>query len=106
MNKNIKVWVCVLIIVLFSTGCSTGDVSGQGQVDTTRPQPQVRVETLPSKTPEAVLEVTNTSEPDLTATPAALYYDPTPDVDLLANQIESMIDEIDRKLKGENFSLK
>ena len=70
------------------------------------PQPQIRVESLPSATPAPVEVITNTPEPELTATPAVVYYDPTPDSDLLANQIESMINDLDRKLRNQNFILK
>ena len=107
MNKPKKFWVFVAIIALLSAGCSTENTSGQGQSDALKPQPQVRVEALPSLTaspPQPTTEAVPSLEP--TATSAQVYFDPTPDTEAIANQIEALMDEIDRKLKNENFVLK
>ena len=109
MNKKIRFWALVALIVLISTGCSTKNNSGQGSGDSSKPQPQVRVEALPSATPTLPALADNsapTPEPSVSPTPGWIYYDPTPDEDALASQIQSMMDDIDRKLRNSNFVLK
>ena len=104
MIRNARILICMLILMAFASACSTGGTTGQA--DTPMPQPQLRAASLPSATPAPVQEVTSTPLPELTNTPAPLYYDPTPDVDMLANHIESMISDLERKLKNQNFILK
>jgi hypothetical protein len=106
VNNTIKFLVIVSLVALLSTGCSSNN---NGNGDSLKPQPQVRVGARPSSTPEPTVQVDNlalTAAPSPSAAPAQLYYDPTPDEDAIANQIQSMMDEIDRKLKSNIFLLK
>jgi hypothetical protein len=107
VNKKSMLWVFVALAALLSAGCSTDNTSGQGQGDAAKPLPQVRVEALPSATaslPPPTAVVTPSLEPS--ATSAQVYFDPPPDSDAIANQIDALMDEIDRKLKSENFIFK
>ena len=107
MNTKMKFWALVVMFALISAGCSTNNNSGQGSDN--KPKPQVRVEAMPSATPTLPGLADNsapTPEPSASPTAAWMYYDPTPDEDALASQIQSMMDDIDRKLKSENFILK
>ncbi len=103
MNRTIKVLVCIAMLSLFVAACSNGGTNNPAA--TSMPQPQVRVGSLPSAT-AAEIEATGTPEPILTPTQAAVFYDPTPDVDQLANQIDNMINDISRRLKSQNYILK
>ena len=92
----------------FTTGCSSNNSDNQGSVDPSKPKPQVRVEAMPSATLilTPVLTPTLMAEPTSVATPVQVFYDPTPDVDQLADQIDAMMTDIERKLNGEKFILK
>lgn len=105
--KQIFSGLCLLVIsLLLITGCSTGNHSGD--TDSNMPQPQVRVELKPSPTPAPVLVTESTATAEATAVPTAafLLYDPTPDAETIANDIQAMMDQIDSQLKAENFQLK
>ena len=91
------------------TSCSKNDNSNKNQNEVPKPLPQVRIVVMPTATDSIPLPTeisTPTPAPENTATPMVIYYDPTPDVEFLANQIEGMMDEIERKLRSENFILK
>jgi predicted small secreted protein len=93
----------VVLTAVLLAGCSGG--SGQG--DTLKPPPNIRVAELPSAT--ATLEVPAMeipATPSLVPTAAVVYYDPTPDSDALANQIDSAINDIEQKLRSQNLLLK
>ncbi|HEY3312132.1 MAG TPA: hypothetical protein VGK00_10880 [Anaerolineales bacterium] len=101
--------VFITLLALITVGCTTGKNTGQGEV--TKPQPQVRVQALPSATATLPLPVEAAAPPPVasaTVAPAAgqVYIEPTPDEDALVNQIDSMMDDIDRKLRNEDFLLK
>ena len=106
MKNKLIFWVLVILTILVISGCSNDNTTGQ--IDSSKPQPQVRIQTKPSATILVPTEISTppASEISATSTAAPIYYDPTPDSDSIANQIESMMDEIDRKLKSENFLLK
>ncbi|MEI7847855.1 MAG: hypothetical protein WCK35_18790 [Chloroflexota bacterium] len=107
MKKQFIFSIMVFLVFIFTVGCSKDNTTGQ--MDPSKPQPQVRIEIKPSPSTVVIATALNpetTSEAIVTVTPAQLLYDPTPDSDAIANQIESMMDEIDRKLKSENFQLK
>ena len=106
MIKQLLKWALLVLLLTMLMGCST-DNSTVGK-NTTKPQPQVRIETKPSPTPISATTVVTevTSEPIQTNTPGPIYFDPTPDSDAIANQIEALMDEIESKLKNENFQLK
>ncbi len=72
------------------------------------PQPQVRVQLKPTATPEAEIQIDPTATAEFTALPTTAYllYDPTPDAEAIANEIQAMMDQIDSQLKAENFQLK
>jgi len=104
VNKKTWFWALVALIALAVTGCSTNINSGQASGD--KPQPQVRVEAMPSATPTLpgmVDNVAPTPEPSASPTAAWMYYDPTPDEDVIANQIQSMMDDIDKRLNSTKF---
>jgi len=92
---------CILVI----TGCSTGN---SGNADKNMPQPQVRVQLKPTSTPEPTKQIEAAATAEVTSAPTAAYllYDPTPDPEALANDIQAMMDQIDSQLKAENFQLK
>ena len=99
----------VVLISMVCAACSTKNTNGQGNGDDIKPKPQVRVGALPSDTPSAPVQVdvaAPTPEASPSATAAQLYYDPTPDEDAIVNQVQSLIDDIDRGLKSANFNLK
>ena len=105
MTKKIRFWALAVFIVLVCAGCSTNNNSGQGNGD--KPQPQVRVEAMPSATPTLPGMMDNsapTPEPSVSPTAAWMYYDPTPDEDAMASQIQNMMNDIDRKLNSANFN--
>jgi hypothetical protein len=106
VNKKICSTLLLTLAVLVFAGCSGGNTSGQGEA--LKPLPNVRVEALPSSTPAApqpaTAEVTGT--PGASPTAPVLYYDPTPDSDAIANQIQAIIDDINRRLQIQDTSLK
>ena len=106
MKKKLFLVLLAAVFSLVLIGCSTDN--SNGKTDPNMPQPKVRVELKPTATPSPtqIIEPTATPEAVTSPTPEWFYYDPTPDSDSLASQIESMMDEIDRKLKSENFQLK
>ena len=98
-----------MLLALITAGCSGEKNTGQGQAEVTKPQPQVRVQAMPSATATLPLPVevaAPSPEPSATFVPGEVYIEPTPDEDAIVNQIDTMMDEIDRKLKNEDFLLK
>jgi hypothetical protein len=61
------------------------------------------VETLPTPT---ALPPTETVAPTVEPTAAQVFFYATPDSDALEDQISAMMDELDRKLKSQNFTIK
>lgn len=107
INQKTIIWILVAAIMLFGSACSKDNNSGQGQVDPTKPPPQVRVEALPTLTPVPVLPTeTVVAAPTVEAAAGPVFAWPTPNEDEIANQIESIMDEMDNKLKNQNFILK
>ena len=112
MNKKTKFWVFIALIALLSAGCSgNNNNSGQDQGDAPKPLPQVRIVVNPSATTSPTAQVENTlSAPEATATviayDQALTIDPEPtaDLDAIANQIEALMDDMDKKLNSENYT--
>lgn len=107
MNKKSIVAVLLILVSLASAGCA-GKTSSQGEKSgaSNLPQPQVRVEALPSATPAPTLKVEAVVLPPTASATAPVlqyYIEPTPDEDAIANQIQSLIDEIDQKLQSQNF---
>jgi hypothetical protein len=107
MAQKTKFWILVAVVVVLCTACSTDNSSGEGLGDVTKPPPQVRVEALPTGTAPPPLPPTEVViVPTLEPTAAQVFFDPTPDVDTLADQIDSMMNEIDQKLKSQNINIK
>jgi len=108
MNKFIKFLVLMMTLAAFTIGCSSNNSGNQGSDDPSKPKPQVRVEVMPSATLTLAPVVTSTIEPapSPAATAAQVFYDPPPDVDQLAEQIDQMMTEIENKLGGEKYILK
>ena len=105
MNKKISLWALVILIVVVCAGCSSNNNSGNGSND--KPLPQVRVGALPSATatlPGIGDNSAPTPEPSVSPTAAWMYYDPTPDVDTIANDIQNTMNDIDHKLNNANFN--
>ena len=107
INNLFRVFMAIITLMIAS-GCSTENNSVQDQENPAKPQPQVRIMLLPSETAAPTQTNQNTSTPEASPTAAIVqaYIEPTPDVDAIANQIEALMDEIDRKLRNENFQLK
>ena len=109
MNKKILPGVCISLALLFGAGCSTQNNDGSGRTANNIPLPHVRIEAMPGVTviPGQTVEPAAPS-PEATAT-APVYYEfyvePTPDEDAIAAEIQSLIDDITRKLQSENFVL-
>ena len=106
MERKIKFWILVIVIAALCSACSTDNKSGQGQEEATKPPPQIRVETLPSLTPPPPLSTETVVLPTLEPTAAQVFIWPTPDEAALEDQINSMMDEMDNKLKSENINIK
>lgn len=106
-HKAVKKFFGLITLAAFLLGaCSNKDVSENIPETPTMPNPQVRVELLPTLTMAPTVEnLAPTAEPTLTQE-VQIWFDPTPDVDALANQIESALDEIQRGLNNQNFNLK
>ncbi len=105
MIKKISFLILLMLIALLCVGCSGDDTSVQGVV--LKP-PSVRVEALPTATAapqSAIVELTETPSPQPTD-PLVIYYDPTPDSDAIANEIDSIIADINRKLQNQDLLLK
>lgn len=107
MKRALKFWILVAITILISTACSTKDSSaGQGQEDATNPPPQVRVEVIPSPTAPAEIPteaVTGTPE---SAAPVQVYIAPPVDEFAISDEVEAMMNDLDRGLKNLDSSLK
>ena len=106
MERKAKFWILVIIVAVLCAACSTDNSSGQGQEDATKPPPQVRVEILPSLTPPPPLPTETVTVPTLEPTAAQVFFWPTPDADALANQIDSIMSEMEQKLKSQNINIK
>jgi hypothetical protein len=106
MKRKVKFWILVLFAAMLCTACSTDNSSGQGQEDATKPPPQVRVGTLPTATALPPLPTETVLVPTLEPTAAQVFIWPTPDEAALEAQINSMMDEMDRKLKSQNTTVK
>jgi hypothetical protein len=105
MKRKTKFWILVAIVAVLCTACSTDNSSGQGQGDATKPPPQVRVETLPTATALPLpTETVIVPTPEPTAA-QAFFWSP-PDSNALEDQINAMMDEMDRKLKSQNTTIK
>jgi ABC-type phosphate/phosphonate transport system substrate-binding protein len=104
MGQKVKFWFLVIVIVVFCAACSTDDISDQEQGDATKPPPQVRVGLLPTSTPLPPTETAIAPTPSPTA--AQVFFWPTPNAEDLANQIDSLMSEIERKLKSQNTNIK
>lgn len=101
--------VLLAFVALLISSCSKNDNSGPLDLDPAKPQPQVRVMAIPSATAEPTIpgvESSPTPEPIATAGSVLYLIDPTPDVDAIADQIEGMLDDIDRRLNNNTFQLK
>lgn len=105
MKQKIVYWLVILAVL--TGGCAgKQNVSEAGPATATMPNPQVRVEQLPTQTMMPTVEnLAPTAEPTLTQQ-VQIWFDPTPDVDAIAAQIEAALDEIERGLKNQNFDLK
>lgn len=109
MKKLFVTGVLLAIVALLISSCSKKDTSGPLDQDPAKPQPQVRVMAIPSVTAVPTIPGVEISPtPESIATPGTVQYliDPTPDVDAIADQIEGMLDDIDRRLNGNTFQLK
>jgi hypothetical protein len=93
-------------VVVLCTACSTDNSSGQEQGAATKPPPQVRVETLPSATALPPLSTETVVVPTLEPTPAQVFVWPTPDEDAIGDEIDSLINEIDNKLRSQDINIK
>jgi PBP1b-binding outer membrane lipoprotein LpoB len=105
-QKRIRLYILFTFAALVFVGCSGG--SNSGQAEALKPPPNVRVEALSSSTPAAPQMIAEPSvTPTVTPTAQVVYfYDPTPDSDALANQIQAIIDDINRRLQGQDTTLK
>jgi hypothetical protein len=106
MERKTKFWILVTVVAVLCTACSTDNKSGQGQGDATKPPPQVRVGALPSATAPPPLPSEAVAVPTLEPTAAQAFIWPTPDEAAIEDQIGSMIDEINNKLKSQNINIK
>ncbi len=109
MKKLFVTGILLAFVALLLGSCSKNDTSSPLDQDPAKPKPKVRVMAIPSATAEPTIpgvELSPTPEPS--ATPGTVQYliDPTPDVDAIADQIEGMLDDIDRRLNGNTFQLK
>jgi len=111
VNRKTMFWVFIALIALLSASCSDNNNSGQGQGDATKPLPQVRVVVNPSATASPSAQVENTpSAPEATetviASDQALTIDPQPtaDEDAISNEIEALMDDMDKKLNSEDYT--
>ena len=68
VRKVLPLILAASILLLGLTACGSGSDSDQAQPSATLPAPGVRVETLPSATPEPLLP-TSTPEPGVTIEP-------------------------------------
>jgi hypothetical protein len=104
MERKAKFWILVIVVAALCTACSTDNSSGQE--DATKPPPQVRVGILPSLTPPPSPIPTETViAPTLEPTAQVFFWTP-PSSDDLANQIDSLMNEIDQGLKSQNTTIK
>ncbi|HEY3311047.1 MAG TPA: hypothetical protein VGK00_05340 [Anaerolineales bacterium] len=104
MKKIISFLLFAIITGLLLAACTTENT--KHNEEPSMPQPQVRVGALPTVTaaPPNPMEMAAPSPAaSSTATPALYYIEPTPDEDAIANQIQALMDEIDRKLQSEKF---
>jgi hypothetical protein len=109
MKQKIKFWILVAVVAMLCSACSTDNNSGQGQGEATKPPPQVRVETLPTLTPEPMLATETVVEPTAELNAAAqsnVWQAQTPDIEAQADSIEADMDAIDNQLKNQKFILK
>ena len=108
MNRKNSLYFFLAATILMCAGCSTGNTSGGKQTEAVKPAPQVRVEAMPSATATLPLPVDETVPATIepTATLSQVYILPTPDEDAIVNQIDGMMDDIDKKLRNQDFLLK
>ena len=111
MKLKTKFWVFIALIALLTAGCSTDNTSGNEQGDTSKPQPQVRVVVNPTATASLPVVAENTPaapEPSATVTTPDQVLtsepEPTADEDAIANQIESLMDDMDKKLNSADYT--
>jgi uncharacterized lipoprotein len=114
VNNKTGFLVFITIIALLMAGCSSdnNNTSGSDQGDASKPQPQVRVVVNPTATAglPAVAAENTVSAPDSTTTVTAPEQvltsepEPTADEDAISNEIESLMDDLDKKLNSEDYT--
>jgi PBP1b-binding outer membrane lipoprotein LpoB len=112
VNKKISFLIFIMLMALLIAGCSTDNSSGKDQSDASKPQPQVRVVVNPTATasPSAppVENTPSAAEPSATVTAPEQVLttvpEPTADEDAIANQIESLMDDMDKKLNSADYT--
>jgi hypothetical protein len=105
------VWLGVALIALLALAAcgSGGDNSDASQPSGTLPAPQVRVETLPSSTPEPVVPAATEAVVAPTTVPPTVEVQAWPTLDeeqYLVDQIEKGFDDINSRLNGTNTDIR
>jgi uncharacterized lipoprotein len=112
MNKKTSFLIFIMLMALLTAGCSTDNTSGNDQSDSSKPQPQVRIVVNPTATAgpstPAVENTPSASDPTATVTAPEQVLtsepEPTADEDAIANQIESLMDDMDKKLNSADYT--
>ncbi len=107
MSRVWKSLVWVVFLAVFCAACSGNkDGSSGPENEATKPPPQVRVELLPTLTP---LPITPTAEATSTAevaAPVQIYIDPPADEYAISDEVEAMMNNLDRDIRILDNNLK